>query len=82
MFPQHQLNDTLTLDFVVVYGNCCLTNLSLLNWELFDYNQKEADTRIVQHALDVSKNDPFTELVSACSDLTAQFSKPHTRSTT
>ena len=63
-----KLNDTLTLDFVVVYGNCCLTNISSLNQELFDYNQEEADTGIVLHALDRSKNDPFTELGIACSD--------------
>ena len=39
----------------------CLTNISSINRELLDYNQEEADTGIVLHALDVSKNDPFTE---------------------
>ena len=63
-----KLHYTLTLDFVVVYGNCCLTNISSFNRELFDNNQKEADTGIVLHALDVHKNDPFTEIVIACSD--------------
>ena len=63
-----KLNDTLTLDFVVVYGNCCLANISSLNQELFDYNQEEADKGIVLHALDVTKNDHFTESVIACSD--------------
>ena len=52
---------------MVAYGNCCLTDISSLNRDLFDYNQ-EADIGIVLHALDVSKNDPFTELVIACSD--------------
>ena len=56
------------LDFMVAYGNCCLTDISSLNRDLFDYNQEEADTGIVLHVLDVSKNDPFTELVIACSD--------------
>ena len=63
-----KLNDTLTLDFVVVYGNFCLTNVFSLNRELFDYNQEDTDTGIVLHALNVSKNDPFTELVITCSD--------------
>ena len=63
-----KLSDTLTLDSVVEYDNCCLTNISLLNRELFDYNQEEADTGIVLYALDMSKNDHFTELVIACSD--------------
>ena len=57
----------MTLDFMVAYGNCCLTDISSLNRDLFDCNQ-EADIGIVLHALDVSKNDPFTELVIACSD--------------
>ena len=63
-----KLNDTLTLDFVVVCGNCCWTNISSLNRELFGYNQEEVDTGTVQHTLYVSKNDPFTELVISCSD--------------
>ena len=63
-----KLNNTLTLDFVVVYGNCCLTNISSLNRKLLHYNQEKADTGIVLHALDVSENDPFTVLVIACSD--------------
>ena len=40
-----KLND-MTLDFVVVYGNSCLTYISSINRELFDYNQEEADTGI------------------------------------
>ena len=41
-----KLNDIMTLDFVVVYGNSCLTYISSINRELFDYNQEEADTGI------------------------------------
>ena len=63
-----KLNGTLTLDFVILYGNCCLTNISSLNRELLDYNQGEADTEVVIHALDVIKNDHFTELVVTCLD--------------
>ena len=63
-----KLNDALTLDFEVVYSNCCLTNISSFNRELFGYNQEEAITGIVLHALDVSKSDPLTELVISSSD--------------
>ena len=57
-YSSKTLIDTLTLDFVVVYGNCCLTNISSLNRELFYYSQEEADTGIVLHDLDVSKAIP------------------------
>ena len=63
-----KLNGTLTLDFVILYGNCCLTTISSLNRKLFDYNQGEADTEVVIHALDMIKNDHFTELVVTCLD--------------
>jgi len=63
-----KLKEALRKDFVIVYGNCCLTNIPSLDPELFNYNQEEADTGIVLHALDVCKNGPFTELVIACSD--------------
>ena len=41
------------LDYVVGYGNTCITNMMNLKETLFDYNQEEADTSIVLHALDV-----------------------------
>ena len=53
---------------MVVYGNGCLTNISSLNQDLFDYKQEEDATGIALHALEESKNGPFTELVIACSD--------------
>ena len=56
------------LDYVVGYGNTCITNMMNLKETLFDYNQEEADTAIVFHALDVSERDPFTDLVISCSD--------------
>ena len=54
-----KLKETLKIDYVLVYGNCCLTNISL-DSSLFNYNQEEACTGIVLHALDVSRIDPFT----------------------
>ena len=56
------------LDYVVVYGNTCITNMINLNETLFDYNQEEADTGIVFQVFDVSERDPFTNLVISCSD--------------
>ena len=43
------------LDYVVVYGNTCITNMMNLKEILFYYDQEEADTGIVLHALDVSE---------------------------
>jgi len=39
-----------------------------LGEKLYNYNQKGADTVIVLHAIDVTKRDPFTDLVVLCSD--------------
>ena len=47
------------LDYVVVYGNTCITDLM---------NLKETGTGIVLHALDVSEPEPFINLVISCSD--------------
>ena len=55
------------LDYVVVYGHTCITNIINLK-ETFDYNQEEADTGIASHTLDVSQRDPFTDLVIPWSD--------------
>ena len=54
------------LDYVVVCGNTCITNMMNLK-ETFDYNQEEADAGVVLHALEVSQRDPFTDLVISCS---------------
>ena len=51
-----------------MYGNTCITNMMNLKETLLDYNQEEADTGIVLHALDVSERDSFTDLVIPCSD--------------
>ena len=56
------------LDYVVGYGNTCVTNMMNLKETLFDYNQEEADAGIILHALDVSERDLFTDLVISCSD--------------
>ena len=40
----------------------------ILDEQLYKYNQEEADTGIVLHAIDVTKRDPFTDLVVLCSD--------------
>lgn len=41
--------------YVVVYGNTCIINTMNLKETLSDYNQEEADTGKVLHALDVSE---------------------------
>ena len=56
------------LDYVVGYGNTCITNMMNLKETLFGYNEEEADTVIVLHALDVSERDPFIDRVLSCSD--------------
>ena len=39
-----------TVDYVIVFGNSCKTNMNI-NQDLHQYNQEEADTGIVLHAL-------------------------------
>ena len=63
-----KLEKALPLDFVVLYSYCSLTSIPSINWKLCDCIQEEADTGIVLHALDVSKNNSFIELVIACSN--------------
>ena len=54
--------------YVVVFDKTVLTNMPDLDNNLRNYNHEETDTGIVLHALDVSKRDPFSELVVFCSD--------------
>ena len=58
----------LHIEYVVVYGMTCVTNIIDLDPELKNYTHEEADTGIVLHAIDVCKRDPFTDLVISCSD--------------
>ena len=39
-----------------------------INQDLHQYNQEEADTGIVLHAVDVSQRNPFSDLLISCSD--------------
>ena len=57
-----------TKECVIVYGNSLLTVVANLAEQLYNYSQEEAHTGIVLHAIDVTKRDPFTELVVICSD--------------
>ena len=50
-----------------VFGNTCKTNINI-NENLFNFNQEEANTGIVLHALDVTQKNPYSELVISCSD--------------
>ena len=54
--------------YAVVFDKTVLTNIADLDSNLRNYNHEEADTGIVLHAPDVSKRDPFSELVVSCSD--------------
>ena len=51
-------------DYIVVFDKTVLTNIADLDNNLRNYNHEEADTGIVPYALDVSKRDPFSELVA------------------
>ena len=55
-------------DYIVVFDKTVLTNIADLDNNLRNYNHEEADTGIVPHALEVSKRDPFSELLFFCSD--------------
>ena len=51
----------------IVFGNTCKTNIKI-NENLFNFNQEEANTGIVLHALDVTQTNPYSELVISCPD--------------
>ena len=53
--------------YVTVFGSTCDTNTDL-DPLLADHTQKEADTSIVLHAIDITRRNPFSELTIACSD--------------
>ena len=63
-----KLSQHFVKDYVVVFDNTVLTNIADLDNNLRNCNHEEADTGIVLHALDVSKRDPFPELLDFCSD--------------
>ena len=56
-----------TAAYEIVFGNTCKTNIDI-NENLLDYNQEEADTGIMLHALDFTERKPFSELAISCSD--------------
>ena len=56
------------VDCVVIHHKCLITNIPDLDPSLRNYSHEEADTRIVINAIDVSKRDPFTDLVISYSD--------------
>ena len=58
----------MNVDFVIIFGNTCITNLHDSDSNLKQYSHEEADTGIVLHVIDVSRRDPFTEIVVSCSD--------------
>ena len=57
----------MTKEYVIVYGNSLLTNVANLYERLDDCTEEDADTGVVLHAVDVTKRDPFSELVVMCS---------------
>ena len=63
-----KLSQHLSKDFVIVLNGNVTSNMSDLDENLFNFNHEEADTGIVLHAIDVTKRDPFSELVILCSD--------------
>ena len=63
-----KLSQHFVKDYVVVFDKTVLTNIVDLDDNLRNYNHEEAGTGIVLHALDISKRDPFSELVVFCSD--------------
>ena len=68
-YLSNKLAQYTTKEYVIVYGNSLLTNVANLDEQLDNYTQEETDTGIALHAIDVTKRDPFTELVLMCSDI-------------
>ena len=54
--------------YVTVYETTCDTIIQDLDPTLFDHSQEEADTSIILHAIDVTQRNPFSDLVTRCSD--------------
>ena len=50
-----------------MFGSTCKTYIDI-NENLFSYNQEEADTGIVLHALGVTQRNPYSERLISCSD--------------
>ena len=67
-YLSEKLVQQLKVDYVVIHHKCLITNIPDLDPSLRNYSHEEADTGIVLNALDVSKRDPFTDLVISCSD--------------
>ena len=63
-YLSEKLVQQLKVDYVVIHYKCLIN----LDPSLRNYSHEEADTGIVLNALDVSKRDPFTDLVISCSD--------------
>ena len=63
-----KLAQCMTKEYVIVYGNSLPTNVANLNKQLDNYTKEEAGTSIAFHARDVTKRNPFSELVVMCSD--------------
>ena len=54
--------------FAVSYEFTCIYNISDIDERLKDHCHEEADTCIVLHSLDVTKRNPFNDLVVYCCD--------------
>ena len=54
--------------FAVSYEFTCISNISDTDARLKDHCHKEAETCFVLHLLDVTKRNPFTDLVVYCCD--------------
>ena len=55
------------IHYVSVYSKTCDTNIPDLDPALSNHNQEEADTSIVLYAIDVTRQNPFSDLTISCS---------------
>ena len=67
-YLSEKLVQQLKADYAVFHQKCLITNIPDLDPSLRNNSNEEADTGIVLNSLDVSKRDPFTDLVISCSD--------------
>ena len=67
-YLSEKLVQQLKVDYIVIHHKYLITNILDLDPSVRNYSHEEADTGIVLTTQDVSKRDPFTDLVISCTD--------------
>ena len=67
-YLSEKLVQQLKVDYIVIHHKYLIKNILDLDPSVRNYSHEEADTGIVLTTQDVSKRDPFTDLVISCTD--------------